>query len=305
MRLFRRRGETETGAPEDEGVHEWQPRLYAKLLILAVVIAYVVGFVLENDKNVKVRFVFGSSRVSLIWLILLSLALGLSAGCCYPSSTATGTADTRRARRVTPSSISAGETKLNASRSEFDRPAEVGAGHERHAGLRRRTEQLGRIGALGEVEPEEVAALRAVPARAAGELAVERLEHRVTPFAQEPGHALEVRLEQAAPEEIVDRRLRQQGRRDVRRGDQRLELRGQRGRHDQVADPQPRRDRLRERRAVEDVLAAIELEQARQRLALEPHEPVGVVLEHAQLPLAGEVASRRRRSSEGRPPVGF
>lgn len=80
MRLFRRRGETETGAPQDEGFREWQPRLYAKLLILAVVIAYVVGFVLENDKHVKVRFVFGSSRVSLIWLILLSLALGLVGG---------------------------------------------------------------------------------------------------------------------------------------------------------------------------------------------------------------------------------
>jgi uncharacterized integral membrane protein len=79
MRLFRRRGETETAGP-DEGLREWQPRLYAKLLILAVVIAYVVGFVLENDKNVKVRFVFGSSRVSLIWLILLSLALGIVGG---------------------------------------------------------------------------------------------------------------------------------------------------------------------------------------------------------------------------------
>jgi len=79
MPLFRRRGETETAVPH-EGFREWQPRLYAKLLVLAVTIAYVVGFVLENDKNVKVRFVFGSSRVSLIWLILLSLVLGVLAG---------------------------------------------------------------------------------------------------------------------------------------------------------------------------------------------------------------------------------
>ena len=82
MRLFRRRGEAEAAGP-DEGLREWQPRLYAKLLILAVVIAYVVGFVLENDKNVKVRFVFGSSRVSLIWLIVLNIALGLLAGVLF------------------------------------------------------------------------------------------------------------------------------------------------------------------------------------------------------------------------------
>ena len=79
MPLFRRRGETETAVPH-EGFREWQPRLYAKLLVLAVTIAYVVGFVLENDKNVKVRFVFGSSRVSLIWLILLSIAIGVLGG---------------------------------------------------------------------------------------------------------------------------------------------------------------------------------------------------------------------------------
>ena len=79
MRLFRRPQETETAALH-EGLHEWQPRLYAKILILAAIIAFVVGFVLENGRNVKVRFVFGSSHVSLIWLILLSLALGVLGG---------------------------------------------------------------------------------------------------------------------------------------------------------------------------------------------------------------------------------
>jgi uncharacterized integral membrane protein len=88
MRIFRRRDDdAAAAAPNGEGAEEretgiwqWQPRLYARLVLLLVTIAYVVAFVLENRKRVKVRFVFGSSRVSLIWLILLSLALGVLAG---------------------------------------------------------------------------------------------------------------------------------------------------------------------------------------------------------------------------------
>ncbi len=87
MRLLRRRsneeappaGIEEAGA-EDEGLREWQPRLYLKLLLLLVTIAYVIGFAIENRKNVHVHFVLGTARVSLIWLILFSLALGLLAG---------------------------------------------------------------------------------------------------------------------------------------------------------------------------------------------------------------------------------
>lgn len=85
--LFRRRNEAETeganavdAADQDEGIREWQPRLYAKLFVLLATIAYIVAFVLENRRTVKVQFVFSSSRVSLIWLILLSLALGVLGG---------------------------------------------------------------------------------------------------------------------------------------------------------------------------------------------------------------------------------
>jgi uncharacterized integral membrane protein len=76
-------------AQGDEGLAEeleegfgrrWQPRLYLRILVLGLVIAYGIGFVLENNKHVHVHFVLGTARVSLIWLILLSVALGLLLG---------------------------------------------------------------------------------------------------------------------------------------------------------------------------------------------------------------------------------
>ena len=86
MRLFRRSddeaAETPEGATADQesGFREWQPSLYLKLVVLVATVAYVVAFALENRKRVKVHFVLGGSRVSLIWLILLSLALGVLGG---------------------------------------------------------------------------------------------------------------------------------------------------------------------------------------------------------------------------------
>ena len=54
----------------------WQPRLYARLVALVLLGAYAIAFVLENRKQVSVHFVVANSRVSLIWLILLSIAIG-------------------------------------------------------------------------------------------------------------------------------------------------------------------------------------------------------------------------------------
>jgi uncharacterized integral membrane protein len=53
---------------------------YVGLILLALLIAYAVAFVLENGKSVSVHFVFVTAQVSLIWLILLALAVGLVAG---------------------------------------------------------------------------------------------------------------------------------------------------------------------------------------------------------------------------------
>jgi uncharacterized integral membrane protein len=66
---------------EREGFgRRWQPRLYLLILLLGLLIAYAIAFVLENNKHVHVHFVLGTARVSLIWLILLSVALGLVLG---------------------------------------------------------------------------------------------------------------------------------------------------------------------------------------------------------------------------------
>jgi len=58
----------------------WQPRLYGRLFVLGVLVAYAIAFVLENRKQVSVHFVLATARVSLVWLILLALAVGFLAG---------------------------------------------------------------------------------------------------------------------------------------------------------------------------------------------------------------------------------
>jgi uncharacterized integral membrane protein len=74
-------GEEDRTAERDEGFgRQWQPRLYVRIIILGALIAYGIAFVLENNKHVHVHFVLGTAHVSLIWLILLSVALGLLLG---------------------------------------------------------------------------------------------------------------------------------------------------------------------------------------------------------------------------------
>jgi uncharacterized integral membrane protein len=58
----------------------WQPLLYARVAVIVVVAAYAIAFVLENRKSVNVHFVLATASVSLVWLILLSLAIGLVGG---------------------------------------------------------------------------------------------------------------------------------------------------------------------------------------------------------------------------------
>jgi uncharacterized integral membrane protein len=76
VRFLPRRPHVDTGQLEEN----WQPRLYARLLALVVLVAYVIAFVLENRKHVSLHFVFATARVSLVWLVLLSLAIGATAG---------------------------------------------------------------------------------------------------------------------------------------------------------------------------------------------------------------------------------
>jgi uncharacterized integral membrane protein len=71
---------TTAGPSRQERLREWQPRFWARLLGLLAIAVYVIAFILENRKKVHLHFVFFTATVSLIWLILLSLAIGLVAG---------------------------------------------------------------------------------------------------------------------------------------------------------------------------------------------------------------------------------
>lgn len=64
----------------DEVADRWQPRLYVRLIVLGLLVAYAIAFVLENRTPVNVHFVLATARVSLVWLVLLALGVGLLAG---------------------------------------------------------------------------------------------------------------------------------------------------------------------------------------------------------------------------------
>lgn len=73
----RKRGFTER---LEENRQTFQPALWAQLVTIGVVALYALLFVVLNTRRVKVSFVFYSTRVSLIWVVLLSLAVGLVLG---------------------------------------------------------------------------------------------------------------------------------------------------------------------------------------------------------------------------------
>ena len=64
----------------EAGRQTFQPGLWSRLFGIAVVGLYALLFVVLNTRHVKVSFVFASTRVSLIWVVLLSLAVGVTLG---------------------------------------------------------------------------------------------------------------------------------------------------------------------------------------------------------------------------------
>jgi uncharacterized integral membrane protein len=71
-----RRPRIDTGEVADR----WQPRLYARLIVLGLLVAYAIAFILENRTQVNIHFVLATARVSLVWVILLALGVGLLGG---------------------------------------------------------------------------------------------------------------------------------------------------------------------------------------------------------------------------------
>ena len=62
------------------GPDEWQGRLWAIIIGLFVIAVYVLAFVVRNDDRVEIDFILFSATVSLIWLIVWALALGVLSG---------------------------------------------------------------------------------------------------------------------------------------------------------------------------------------------------------------------------------
>jgi uncharacterized integral membrane protein len=71
-----RRKRVDTGELQEN----WQPKLYGRLIALGLLVAYAIAFVLENRTHVNVHFVFATASVSLVWLVLLAVAIGVAAG---------------------------------------------------------------------------------------------------------------------------------------------------------------------------------------------------------------------------------
>ncbi len=65
---------------EREFERNWQPRLWLTLALLILLAAYVIAFVIGNADEASVNFIFAEATTSLIWVILLSLLVGLVAG---------------------------------------------------------------------------------------------------------------------------------------------------------------------------------------------------------------------------------
>ena len=110
----------------DEFDQHWQPRLWIRVGLLILIGAYLIAFIVGNDEDASVNFVLWEARTSLIWVILLSLLAGLVGGVLLSQLHRRRQTRRSEASVETPSPISEGEAKLNASRADVEPPAPAG-----------------------------------------------------------------------------------------------------------------------------------------------------------------------------------
>jgi uncharacterized integral membrane protein len=96
-------------SPRDDFMRSWQPSLWVRLGLLILIGAYLIAFVVGNDEEARVDFVFGDARTSLIWVILLSLLAGLVGGVLLSQLHRRRYSRRSDASVETPSSISDGD----------------------------------------------------------------------------------------------------------------------------------------------------------------------------------------------------
>jgi uncharacterized integral membrane protein len=61
-------------------IEQWQPRLYAVLIGFVLIVLWLIAFIVKNDEKVQLDFVLLDAHLSLIWLIILLLAIGFAGG---------------------------------------------------------------------------------------------------------------------------------------------------------------------------------------------------------------------------------
>lgn len=57
-----------------------EQRRYITLALVALLVLYVVGLIIANAKSVSISFVLGSAQISLLWLIILCVGMGIVIG---------------------------------------------------------------------------------------------------------------------------------------------------------------------------------------------------------------------------------
>jgi uncharacterized integral membrane protein len=60
------------------GVEKRDPKEIARLVGAAIILIYLIAFIVENSQSVQVHFVFWTAHVSLIWALLIAAVLGVA-----------------------------------------------------------------------------------------------------------------------------------------------------------------------------------------------------------------------------------
>jgi uncharacterized integral membrane protein len=115
----------------------WQPILYTILIVLGLAIAWLIAFVIKNSEGTEVDFVFFATTASLVWVILISLGIGVLAGVLLSQLYRRGQRQERRQPAdALADGVGADEAVGEPERASSGLPVpdeEVGAGDERHA----------------------------------------------------------------------------------------------------------------------------------------------------------------------------
>lgn len=57
---------------------------WARVVVAVIIVALLVAFIVDNSEQVRVGFVFFHANVSLIWVLLITAALGALADRLFP-----------------------------------------------------------------------------------------------------------------------------------------------------------------------------------------------------------------------------